>query len=286
MQDLEGRTAIVTGASRGIGPFIARALCDEGMNVALVARTAGALEELASQLGAAGSRAIAVPADLGDRASLDRIVDATISNFGTIDVLVNNAALISTARFSRQAEEEIDEMIAVNLSAGLLLTRRVLPGMIERGRGHVVMLSSLAGKVGSPYEAVYASTKAGQIGFVQSLRAELDGTGVSASAVCPGFVTEAGMWEDASGPAGVRAPRLVGATTPMAVAKATVRAIRADVPELFVNRPPMRPTIALGEVSPRLRYWLLRRLGVNRTFQRVVEHYEMLDERSAAQSDS
>ena len=282
MRELEGRTAIVTGASRGIGPFIARALCDEGMNVVLVARTAGELEELASQLGAAGSRAIAVPADLSDRASLDRIVDATISNFGVVDVLVNNAALLSAARFSRQAEEEIDEMIAVNFSAGLLLTRRVLPGMIERGRGHVVMLSSLAGKVGSAYEAVYAGTKAGQIGFVQSLRSELDGTGVSASAVCPGFVTEAGMWKDAAGPAGVRAPRLVGSTTPAAVANATVRAIRADVPEIFVNRPPMRPTIVLGEVSPRLRHWLLRRLGVNAAFRRVVEHRETI----GAQSDS
>ena len=282
MRDLEGRTAIVTGGSRGIGPFIARALCDEGMNVVLVARAAGALEELASQLGAAGSRAIAVPADLSDRASLDRIVDATISNFSAVDVLVNNAALTSTARFSRQAEEEIDEMIAVNLSAGLLLTRRVLPGMIERGRGHVVMLSSLAGKVGSPYQAVYAGTKAGQIGFVQSLRGELEGTGVSASAVCPGFVSDAGMWEDAAGAAGVRAPRLVGSTTPAAVANATVRAIRADVPEIFVNRPPMRPTIALGEVAPRLRYWLLRRLGVNAAFRQVVEHRETI----GAQSDS
>jgi short-subunit dehydrogenase len=274
VDDLKGRTAIVTGASRGIGAQLARALCKEDMNVVLVARAAAALEQLASDLGSSGQRAIAVPADLNDPASLDRIVETATNAFGQVDLLVNNAGINAMSRFTSQSDADVSRMIDVNLTSGVLLTRRVLPGMIERGSGHVVMMASLAGKVGAPYESVYAATKAAQIAFVQSLRAELRGTGVGASAVCPGFVRDAGMWEDAAGPAGVKPPRLAGSCSPDAVVSATLQAIARDQATVYVNRPPLRPMVALGELSPRLGSWIMRRIGVDRALERVLEHYE------------
>jgi short-subunit dehydrogenase len=274
VDDLKGRTAIVTGASRGIGAQLARALCKEDMNVVLVARAAAALEQLASDLGSSGQRAIAVPADLNDPESLDRIVETTTNAFGQVDLLVNNAGINAMSRFTSQSDADVSRMIDVNFTSGVLLTRRVLPGMIERGSGHVVMMASLAGKVGAPYESVYAATKAAQIAFVQSLRAELRGTGVGASAVCPGFVKELGMWEDAAGPAGVKPPRLAGSSSPDAVVSATLQAIARNQAAVYVNRPPLRPMVALGELSPRFGSWIMRRIGVDRALERVLEHYE------------
>ncbi len=274
MKELEGRTAIVTGASRGIGPQIARVLGHEGMNVVLVARSAAGLEQVAAELGSAGQHAIAVPADLSDHSTLDRIVEATEEQFGAVDLLVNNAGITATRRFETSSDEETAQIIDVNLTAGILLTKRVLPAMLERGRGHVVMIASLAGKVGSPYESVYAASKAGQIAFVQSLREELHGSGVGASVVCPGFVVESGMWADAGISQGIRQPRLAGATTPGAVASAVVRAVQRDSAEVYVNRPPMRPMLVLGELSPRFRSWVLRRIGLPQTFRKVVERAE------------
>jgi short-subunit dehydrogenase len=274
MRELNGKTAIVTGASRGLGARVAQELCDAGMNVVLVARSAGALEQVAGELGAHGRRAVTVPADLAEPGAPARIAQAAADAFGQVDVLVNNAGILTVRRFMQQDDAEVEQMVRINLTAGIELARQVLPGMVERGDGHVVMMASLAGRVGTPYESVYAATKGGQIAFVQSLRGELHGTGVSASVICPGFVTEAGMWEDTAGPSGVKAPRLSGSTTPGAVAKATVRAIRRDVPEVYVNRPALRPLIALGEVSPRFRYWFIRRIGVPRAFERVVEFHE------------
>ncbi len=274
MKELEGRTAIVTGASRGIGPQIARALGREGMNIVLVARSAAGLEQVAAELGSAGQHAIAVPADLSDHSTLDRIVEATEEQFGAVDLLVNNAGITATRRFETSSDEETAQIIDVNLTAGILLTKRVLPGMLERGRGHMVMIASLAGKVGSPYESVYAASKAGQIAFVQSLREELHGSGVGASVVCPGFVVESGMWADAGISQGIRQPRLAGATTPGAVANAVVRAVQRDSAEVYVNSPPMRPMLVLGELSPRFRSWVLRRIGLPQTFRKVVERAE------------
>ena len=236
MKELEGRTAIVTGASRGIGPQIARVLGREGMNIVLVARSAAGLEQVAAELGSAGQHAIAMPADLSDHSTLDRIVEATEEQFGTVDsARQQRRPSRPRGAFETSSDEETAQIIDVNLTAGILLTKRVLPAMLERGRGHVVMIASLAGKVGSPYESVYAASKAGQIAFVQSLREELHGSGVGASVVCPGFVMESGMWADAGISQGIRQPRLAGATTPGAVASAVVRAVQRDSAEVYVN---------------------------------------------------
>lgn len=272
MRELEGRTAVVTGASRGLGRHIARALAAEGVDLGLVARSAGALERVASELGEAhGVAASPIPADLSDRREVEAAAGRARSELGAVDVLVNNAGLMTTHPFHLRDPDDIEKGVRVNLLAPLLLARHLVPEMVERGRGHVVNISSLAGKIGPPYEEVYGATKAGLIGFTQSLRREYRGTGVSASVICPGYVTGTGMYADVVDETGVTAPERIGRATPAGVASAVLRGICDDAPEIVVNSAPVRPLTVLSEVSPRLGEWLGRRLGVFRPFERGVE---------------
>jgi short-subunit dehydrogenase len=164
MKDLSGRTAIVTGASRGIGVFVGRALSGAGMNLVLAARTLDALESVRTALGSRGGVSV-VPADLSRREDCAAVVDSALRELGAVDVLVNNAGLESIMLYHKLSLDEIDEVIDVNLRATMHLTRLVLPGMLERRAGHIVNMSSLAGKAGPAHAEAYAATKAGMIGF-------------------------------------------------------------------------------------------------------------------------
>lgn len=280
MRELEGRAAVVTGASRGIGRHIARALAAEGVDLGLVARSAGALERAASELGEAhGVAASPIPADLSDRREVEGAAARARSELGAVDVLVNNAGLMSAHPFHLRDPDEIEKGVRVNLLAPLLLARHLVPEMVERGRGHVVNISSVAGKVGPPYEEIYGATKAGLIGFTQSLRREYRGSGVSASVICPGYVTGTGMYADVVDETGATAPEGIGRATPADVASAVLRGIRDDAPEIVVNSAPVRPLTVLSEASPRLGEWLGRRLGVFRPFERGVEKAAERDRR-------
>jgi short-subunit dehydrogenase len=129
---------------------------------------------------------------------------------GPIDILINNAGIEWVCEYTKMSAAQIEQMVQTNLIAPLIVSRLVLPEMIARGSGHVVMMSSLGGKKGSPYSATYAATKAGLIEWTSGVREELRGTGVSASVICPGFVSEAGMFAVY----GKRAPRLSGESPP------------------------------------------------------------------------
>lgn len=268
--DLGGRTALVTGASRGLGRVMAERLAREGMSLALAARSLGDLEDVAAELREAGSRAVPIRADLSEGEQVRELARRAESELGGVDVLVNNAGVVGTGRYHRLDPEEIHRRVRVNLLAPMTLTRLLLPGMVDGGRGHVVNIASLAGKAGPPYVAVYGATKSGLVGFTQSLRREYRGTGVSASVICPGFVTGAGMYEDAREETGVEAPSRVGRTTPGDVADAVVRAIREDAPEIIVNSSPVRPLLAVTELSPRLGEWVGRKLDLFRAFEDEV----------------
>jgi short-subunit dehydrogenase len=217
-----------------------------------------ALEAVAKDLSGGTARVHTVAADVGDEDDRRRLLDEAESALGPVDILINNAGVELIAAYASLSPERIATIVRTNLDAPLMLTRLVLPRMIERGRGHVVMMSSLGGKKGSPYSATYAATKAGLIAWTGAVRAELRGTGVSASAICPGFVSEAGMFAERS----QRAPRLLGTSTPEAVAGAVVRAVVKDVGEIIVNPGPIRLMLALEALSPRLSDWILRRSGV------------------------
>lgn len=270
MKTLDGRTALVTGASRGLGRYMARALAEEGVSLCLAARSEQGLQDAADEVRTIGTRAVVVSCDLTDRGEVERLARRARTALDGVDVLVNNAGVTETSRFHRREPDGIARAVELNLLAPMLLARHLLPGMVERGRGHVVNVASLAGKAGPPFEAVYGGTKAGLIGFTQSLRREYHGTGVGASAVCPGFVSSAGMYADAVAETGVEATRKLGTATPEDVARAVVRATREDAPEVIVNPVPVRPLLVLTEASPRLGEWLGRRLGLFEAFRKRV----------------
>lgn len=273
MNDLVGRNAILTGGSYGLGPTLARALAREGVNVALVARSAERLEQVAQGLLEVGVRAVAVPADLSDPAAPAAVAAQAAAALGPVDILINSASQHWGGRLHTRTPEQIEQVITTNLAAAIGLTRLVLPGMLQRRQGHVVHIASLAGKAGIPYLSPYVATKYALVGFNHSLQAELRGTGVFSSAICQGFAAEAGMW--------ARLNRKVhpafGLSTPERVAAAVVRALRRRPVELVVNPMPVHPVILLWAVAPGLAAQVFRWLRINAFMQGVAQQLEADD---------
>jgi short-subunit dehydrogenase len=269
VEDLRGRTALVTGASGGLGAHLARRLAREGMHVALTARREAELSALAQELGALGVRTAALPADLSDLTQVDPLLERAEAALGPLDLLLNNAGVEAVGTFTALTREELTATVDLNLTAPLLLTHRVLGGMLARRRGHVIFISSLGGKVGPPYDEPYAATKAGLIGLTQSLRAEYRREPVGFSVVCPGFIRGDGMYQRMV-EAGLRANRLMGETTLERVADAVVRAIRRDLPEVIESGAPIRPALALAQLAPGLAERVAPLFGVTELFRRTA----------------
>ncbi len=269
MKDLSGRTALVTGASGGLGTHIAKRLAREGMNVAVSGRREDALARVVGELETLGIKAGAVPADLCDLGTIDSLVDGVEAALGPIDVLVNNAGVESVGAFTSYTREELSSMVNVNLTAPLLLTHRLAPGMLERGRGHVVFISSMAGKIGPAFSEPYAATKAGLVGLTQSLRAEYLDEPVGFSVVCPGFVAGDGMYERMV-QEGYRSNRMMGETTTEKIAEAVVRAIREDKAEVIESGAPVRPMLAFAQVAPGLVERIAPKFGITELFRKVA----------------
>jgi len=276
MEQLRGRTALVTGASGGIGREIAGHLAKEGMNVVVSGRREDVLAEVVAELRERGVSSEAVPADLGDLSQIDPLIERSEAALGGIDVLVNNAGLETVGAFTAYSREQLTSMVDVNLTAPMLLTHRVVPGMLERGRGHVVFISSLAGKLGPAYNEPYAATKAGLIGLSQSLRAEYSKTPVGFSAICPGFTAGDGMYQRMVDE-GVSSNRMLGETTLEKVADRVVEAIRRDRPEVVESGSPVRPLLAMGQLAPRLSERMVERFGGTEIFRRAAEARGRLD---------
>jgi len=255
--DLRGAAVLLTGGSRGIGPHIARALLDRGAKVTLAARSEEDLRTVRDSLD--GDRVAIAPADLIDDAARRGMVEAAERAFGPVDVLVNNAGWEAVMAFVHQSEDDIRQTIRLNLEGSLLLTRLVLPGMLERRRGHVVNISSVAGKAAVPWNTVYSATKHALVGFSLGLRSELKGTGVGVSVICPGYVTEAGLYAEHRL---VDEPALSGtSTTPAKVGDAVVRAIERDLPEVVVSGFLPKLSDVVLAISPKLFDRAARRSG-------------------------
>ena len=262
MRNIRGRRALVIGATGGLGAPVARALRDEGADLVLSGRNEAVLSELAVQLDATS-----IVADLSDGTTVDRIADEA----GEIDILVNAAGIIFYPAFTDLTREDLERGIAVNLTSPMLLVHRLLPGMLERGGGHVVSISSLAGYSYPAYQAAYATSKAAVVALMRSLRAEYQDSPVRFSVVSPIYVEDAGVYADNVAPHGLRSPRLVGTVTPEKVARAVIRSIHRDLPEVIVASRPMRPVFALDALSPRLGAAILRWTGVNQMQRRAAE---------------
>ena len=257
--ELKDTVGILTGASRGIGLYIAEALAKKGVHLALAARSAEDLEMTAKRLQGYGVQTITVPTDVNKKTDLKNLVKRTTEELGPIDLLVNNAGVEGMVPFEEMDTALIEQILNTNLVSLALLTRQVVPGMIERRRGHVVNIASMAGKTSVPYNTIYSSSKHGVIGFSWSLRAELKKHNVGISAVAPGFVSEAGMFVDWSDG---KPPSMSPAITPETVAKATIKAIEKNKAEILVIRGGGKIMDLVNAISPDLGNFMQTKTGL------------------------
>lgn len=256
--DLRGANVLLTGATGGIGQALARALAGRGARLVLTGRRADVLEPLAERL---GGRAIV--ADLADRAAAESLLDEA----GRVDVLVANAALPASGLLSGYSIGEIDRALDVNLRAPIVMAKLAAAQMADRGRGHLVFVSSLAGKTASGHASLYNATKFGMRGFALALREDLRPHGVGVSTVFPGFIRDAGMFAEA----GVTLPKGIGTRSPRDVARATVRAVERDIAEIDVAPLGLRIGARIGGVAPVLSAAVQRRAGGHRISQGLAD---------------
>ncbi|MEU4313835.1 SDR family NAD(P)-dependent oxidoreductase [Nocardia sp. NPDC024068] len=257
--EIDGASAVVTGASGGLGGAIARTLHARGARLVLTGRRREALESLASELNGAD---IAV-CDLADRR---QVVDLA-SHLADADIVVANAALPATGKLEDFTSEQLDRALDVNLRAPMLMTQLLLPGMLRRGRGHFVYVSSIGGKLTMARTPLYAATKFGLRGFCASLRQDLHGSGVSASVVFPGSVRDVGFVADAHLPL---APGSKGVSSDV-VARSTVTAIERDRGEVDAAELPARIMAKLAGVAPEFTARLGRRKAIIAWGDQVAE---------------
>jgi len=185
MFDLSGKTALVTGASGGIGEAIARALHGQGAKVVLHGTRAEKLTALQEEL---GDGAHVVTADLGDRTAVSGLIDAANALVGSVSILVNNAGITRDNLAMRMKDEEWDQVLEVNLTASMILCRAALRGMMKARHGRIISISSIVGATGNPGQTNYAASKAGMIGYSKSLAQEVASRGVTVNIVAPGFI--------------------------------------------------------------------------------------------------
>ncbi len=242
-----GATVVVTGASRGIGAAVVSAALERGARVGAISRT---------PVGTVPWQA----ADVGDRAQVTAAITALERELGPTDILVANAGIGAYGAFKDIDVDEIERLVQVNYLGTVYPIKAVLPGMIERGRGHVVIVASVAGRFGSPFEAAYSATKFAQVGLGEALSVELSASGVGVSIVDPGVVDTA-FFETRGHPFDRSFPKLIPAAR---VADAVVRAVERDQLEAFVPRP-FAVAVAVRHLAPALYAW-----GTRRAFRREL----------------
>ncbi len=242
---------LVTGATGGLGRAIVRAFATHGARLIVNGRRAETLDALAGEFGAR-----AIVADLADRSQVQRLA----AEAGEVDVLVANAALPGTGLLTDLSQSQIDQILEVNLRAPIALARALVPAMIDRGRGHLVFISSINGRVATPRTSIYSAAKFGLRGFAHGLRQDLDRHGVGVSVVMPGFIRDAGMFADAGG----KLPPGVGTRTPEQVAAAVLRAVEHNRAEIDVAPLPLRVGSGLAGLAPELAARVIRLGGGDR----------------------
>jgi len=271
------QTALVTGASRGIGPLIAKALAQEGINLALAARSAPELEQVAASIRAAtGVQVLSVPTDVRDREALSALVSTVERTFGAIDVLVNNAGGDPQREFHNYTADEMEAIIQLNLTAPLELTRLLLPGMIARKRGHIVNVSSMGGRISFPHTEVYSACKDGLIGFTRVLRADYQASGVTSSVLILGSIGGAGTTARTLQEMNLPMPAMGKAFMSPAetVAKGVVKVLKTDKPEIVIMPGPGRLMRALMDLFPGMGPGMNRGSGVTARMKEVADFRE------------
>lgn len=249
-ESFRGRVAIVTGASSGIGKATAFALARLGARVVLAARRLEALQAVAQEIEASGGEALVVPTDVTDRHQVERLVQKTLDTWHQVDIFVANAGAYIRKPVRELSVADVERSMAVNFYGALYGVLAVLPHMLARGKGHIVLVSSMDGKKGIPPDTPYVVAKFALAGLGDVLRQELHGTGVSVTTVFPGRV-------DTPLIANLRVPWISAKIPPEAVARAIVRAIERRSPEVIV---PWRARLLIYAhvLSPRFADWAVR----------------------------
>jgi 3-oxoacyl-[acyl-carrier protein] reductase len=186
--DLSGQVAVVTGASQGIGRAIAETLAANGATVALVARSAGKLADVAAAIQAAGGKAEVFPCDVTQGEAIAAVIETVVEKLGRLDILVNNAGVTRDTLLPRMSDEEWDEVLTTNLRAPFLFMRAASRPMMSQRYGRIVNVSSVSGLIGNAGQANYSASKAGLVGLTRTVAKELAGRKITVNAVAPGFI--------------------------------------------------------------------------------------------------
>ena len=186
--DLSGQVAVVTGASQGIGRAIAETLAANGATVAIVARSAGKLADVAAAIQAAGGKAEVFPCDVTQGEAIAAVIETVVEKLGRLDILVNNAGVTRDTLLPRMSDEEWDEVLTTNLRAPFLFMRAASRPMMSQRYGRIVNVSSVSGLIGNPGQANYSASKAGLVGLTRTVAKELAGRKITVNAVAPGFI--------------------------------------------------------------------------------------------------
>jgi NAD(P)-dependent dehydrogenase (short-subunit alcohol dehydrogenase family) len=186
---LNGKRALVTGAGRGIGRAIALELAEAGADVAITARSASELADLKAEIERLDRRAIAITCDVTDAQQVSvQLADGVLGAWGGVDILVNNAGASGSHKFVGHPDELWHRMLAINMTAAYYVSKAFVPAMVERKAGRIVMIASIAARVGGKYIAAYTAAKHGLLGLTRALAVELNPSGITVNAVCPGYV--------------------------------------------------------------------------------------------------
>lgn len=270
MKNIQGKTVLLTGASRGIGTYIARVLAKERAKIICVSRSQDRLEKIKLDIEANGGQAFYYLFDIRNINELSVLIEQINQLVGLIDILINNAAIIEVYKpFQEYSLKEVESILLTNLFAAIELTRLVLPSMLDRNTGHIVNIASLAGKKGAAYNSIYSASKAGMVMWTDAIRQELLFSNVGISVICPGYVSSVGMTVNT----GLPAPKLAGISKPEYVANAVLKAIKQNKAEIIVNQDAFTSAttkflLAIAQFFPRLVDNLYQLLGVNSLYQK------------------
>ncbi len=256
---IDGRTAIVTGASSGIGRETARELARRRANVVLASRSRERLEEVASGISQLPGRRLVVPTDVTDRLAVEALVRRTVEEFGAVDILVNNAGVGLFAPIAGGSLDNMRHLFNVNLWGAVHCIQATVPYMRAQRRGHIVNVSSVAGRVAPPYMGAYAATKFALAAVSDALRAELAGSGIAVSTVYPGLTEtsfEQNMLREVDAP---EPPAVLRYAPAAAVGRRIAQAVRWRLRDAYVS-PEDVAAVALNAVAPWLVDWGVRNL--------------------------
>lgn len=260
--DLRGTNVLLTGAGGALGSATAALFAQAGANLALVDRDAGALARLAHVVSGSEARLASIECDVLDEDQLGSLVSRAETDLGPLDVVISSAGIEFNAYFEDVAVEELDRQVSIHLRSPMHLIHSALPGMLERGRGHVVVVSSLNGKIPFPCKVPYSAAKAGSIAMVHALRREYQDRPVGFSVVLPALVSGGGQAARAMESSGVTPPKGAPVATPEQCAEAIRDAILRNRPEVAVSSRPTALIAALQWSRPTVADRLLERSGM------------------------